>query len=149
MFLPFPKRKRKVMYMFEQTISILSYKSQKTGTYIRTQGHRIWRTWEAVSQDVNTGKRLVCAQIVLHKHFIFAGIGQLCIFDGQYCVGVSNIVEYPGKQSHEHYIATRYIHSTFHRIKMCSGQRGTRVVVLVQTQISNSRGISARWYRMS
>ena len=50
------------------------------------------------SEDVDTGKGLVRAQVVLHKHLVLAGVRQLRVLDGQDGVGVSDVEEHPGRQ---------------------------------------------------
>lgn len=51
-----------------------------------------------VLEDVHASKGLICSQIVLHKDFVLASIRRLRIFDGENCVGVSNVKENSERQ---------------------------------------------------
>lgn len=64
-------------------------------------------------EDVHTSEGLVCAQIILHKHLILSSIRRLCVFDGQDCVGVSNVKEYPERQS-QHFIINYGVPASLH-----------------------------------
>lgn len=79
-----------VMYRLEHSINIAYYLLDCT---IKEQ-----RLTALAAEDVDTRKRLVSAQTVLHKRLILASIRQLCIFDGQDSVSVANIEEYPARQ---------------------------------------------------